>query len=527
MGIFSLLSSRSRSLFLLGLSAVIVGLLFSKVFISVGSFILLGSWLLSGNLTAKLQSFSKNRTAIALCSLYFLHLVAMLYSANVDYGLKDLRIKIPLLLFPLLFATSKPLSTKEVRFFEWLFITAVFVSTIISTFYLFLGDESFAAEKRNISIFISHIRFSLMICLSFFMSIELIRNGKKKLVQFFLALLLLWLIVFLLLLESFTGLVVLVITSIIYTFIVLLKKQNKKGLVIASMILTGITLIGGSYLLNLYNLSQTAQIEKDLPYLTATKFGEKYAQPDIYHENPSRQNGYMVYKNIAWEELISSWNKASRLNFDSNTFNGYPLRHVVLWYLSSKGLSKDAEAVSSLGKDEILAIENGVSNHLYVNRLGVEARILASFWEISHYLEGGDINGHSITMRLEFWHTSIEILKNNLLIGVGTGDMKEVFKAYYENNDSVLEHKWRLRTYNQYLSFAVAFGLLGMIVVLCSLFFPLYKHRKIVPYLIFSVILLLSMINEDTLETQTGVTLYAFFNSFYLFLYRNSELIEK
>ena len=36
-------------------------------------------------------------------------------------------------------------------------------------------------------------------------------------------------------------------------------------------------------------------------------------------------------------------------------------------------------------------------------------------------------------------------------------------------------------------------------------------------YLVFIAIAMLSMINEDTLETQAGVTFFAFFNSFLLF----------
>ncbi len=42
-------------------------------------------------------------------------------------------------------------------------------------------------------------------------------------------------------------------------------------------------------------------------------------------------------------------------------------------------------------------------------------------------------------------------------------------------------------------------------------------------YYVFYVILILSMLFEDTLETQMGLTLFAFFNSFLLFVYKDEE----
>ena len=43
------------------------------------------------------------------------------------------------------------------------------------------------------------------------------------------------------------------------------------------------------------------------------------------------------------------------------------------------------------------------------------------------------------------------------------------------------------------------------------------KRNRNYLYLIFMFIMMLSMFTEDTLETQIGVTLFAFFNSFLVF----------
>mgnify|MGYP003405543830 FL=1 len=66
---------------------------------------------------------------------------------------------------------------------------------------------------------------------------------------------------------------------------------------------------------------------------------------------------------------------------------------------------------------------------------------------------------------------------------------------------------------------AVAFGMIGLIWFLLSMIYPFIadkKNRNYV-YFVFLFIMMLSMLTEDTLETQIGVTLFAYFNSFLVF----------
>jgi hypothetical protein len=46
-------------------------------------------------------------------------------------------------------------------------------------------------------------------------------------------------------------------------------------------------------------------------------------------------------------------------------------------------------------------------------------------------------------------------------------------------------------------------------------------------YSIFLALMLLSMLTEDTIESQDGVTLFAFFNALLLFAYSGAEGEEK
>jgi hypothetical protein len=60
---------------------------------------------------------------------------------------------------------------------------------------------------------------------------------------------------------------------------------------------------------------------------------------------------------------------------------------------------------------------------------------------------------------------------------------------------------------------------LGFIWFLFTLIYPAVKLGKFNEYLylVFFVIVFMSMLTEDTLETQAGATFFAFFNAFLLF----------
>ena len=91
--------------------------------------------------------------------------------------------------------------------------------------------------------------------------------------------------------------------------------------------------------------------------------------------------------------------------------------------------------------------------------------------------------------------------------------------------NSNLEKTWRLRAHNQYLSFGVAFGWPGLLFFIFVLLFSIrhaFQHQNYI-YLAFLIIAMGSFFNEDTLETQAGVTFFAFLNSFFLWKVYKSD----
>jgi len=140
-------------------------------------------------------------------------------------------------------------------------------------------------------------------------------------------------------------------------------------------------------------------------------------------------------------------------------------------------------------------------------------------WEYQTAQRGGNPGGLSVVQRTEYWNASWGIIKSNIWFGVGTGDLGQAFKIQYEKMNSILPLEYRHRSHNQFFAIWIAFGIFGLIWFIYSLLYPPIKKKMFFEYLyfIFFVVIILSMLVEDTLETQMGVTLYAFLNTFLLF----------
>jgi hypothetical protein len=515
-----------EAVYVFAIALLIIGLPVSKFLMSVSQIMLLINWILEGDLKNKFKRFFENKPALILSSLLFIHIIALIYSTDLAYGSKDIRIKLPLFLLPLIFSTSKPVSKKSFTVFQQLFLGSIFVATIISILILTdTGIHRQVVDIRDISIFISHIRFGLLICVAVFIAVYLFTKSTAVWIKVVYGLLIAWLLVFLVIMESLTGLSALVITSFVLLFLKGWRATNK-------VIKWGSVLMGiGIFSLLFYVYKIFTNSNKMVTPVNKSALLERTAKGNLYEQdttNHQTENGYLVWINYSMKEMEEAWNQRSRIKYKDRDLKGNVLWSTLIRFLASKGLNKDAAAVNSLTGEEVSAVERGEANADYKNISSLGGRMHEIFWEIDLYQATGDANGHSLTQRFEYWKTAAVIIKSNLLFGVGTGDVPEAFNEAYVKSDSSLLPQWRLRAHNQYLSIAVGMGLIGLLWFLITLFYPLYKLEMQFNYLYlaFFIVALVSFFTEDTLETQAGVTFFAFFNSFFLFLqpFRREEL---
>lgn len=116
--------------------------------------------------------------------------------------------------------------------------------------------------------------------------------------------------------------------------------------------------------------------------------------------------------------------------------------------------------------------------------------------------------------RVIVWQNALEVIKENPIFGVGTGDTKQaLMKKYKEKNISTaLENE--LNAHNEYLQTYMSVGILGFLVLVLSLFIPgwfAFRRNKMV-YFLFLVLVAFHFLVESMLAKQAGIVFYAFFN---------------
>ena len=85
------------------------------------------------NIIDKFRIFFKNKPALVLTSLFFLHVIGLIYTSDFSYAFKDLRTKLPLFAFPVILSTMEPLNKKRFNWVMLMFVGAVLIGTFIST----------------------------------------------------------------------------------------------------------------------------------------------------------------------------------------------------------------------------------------------------------------------------------------------------------------------------------------------------------------------------------------------------------
>ena len=438
------------------------------------------------------------------------------YSSDLNYGLHDLKIKLPLLLLPLVIGTSEKLSPRELRIVLLFFVAAVFSASLISASAILGWIPMAIRDFRDASLFISHIRFALLVDMAvFILTFYALRPQARNYNQWIYVFVAVYFIGFLILSKALTGIVVALIVGVLLSLRWIL---THKGLTVRWFALIGvltIPILVSSYIGSEINDFYT--VKDDL-----TQLDRSTLQGNLYwHDTTNLQleNGH--YVGLFWceKELRTAWKEKSSLSYDELDHRGQDIKYTLIRYLTSLGYRKDANGVSRLNTFDVDLIENGFANANYRNKNRFHTRMYELIWQVDVYRKGGNPSGHSLTQRMEYLKTGWAIVQDHPLWGVGTGDVPSAFADKYIETDSSLETKWQLRAHNQWLTFTIAFGIIGFLIMMISFFLPgiIMKRYSHYLFLLFILVAFISMLNEDTLETQAGVAFIAFF--YPLFLY--------
>ncbi len=497
----------TQLLLLVGCLFVLIGLLFSKAILSLSTAYLILLFILFGNYSEGFIRIQKNISLLLFILFIGFYITSLFWSKLIISGLSDLLSKGNLILLPIILVALPVLSNKNKAIILQLFAGLVIIESCInfSNFYLNYSPDK---DIRTMSLFVSHIRFSLFVvfalCILAYQKIAKISTNILRWMG------IVWLLFYIYYAQVLSGVLALLI-CIFVSLILGIKSTHKRVVMYSLIVLTAIISSLGVFI---FNTSSNEKINIQA-YPTHTKLGHLY-----FHDTTSNatENGYPLHCFINEKELDSTWKTKSTIALTSLTKNNFNYHTVLIRYLTSKGLTKDAEGINKLSNQDIKNIELGIPTILSL-QTGLQNRLNELHYQLNCF---ENPNGHSILQRLEYWKTGWSIFKKNWFIGTGIGDYKEAYQTEYMNLNSLLQQKNRLESHNQFLGIAIATGSVGLLLFLLHLTYTFrifWQKKEVIPVLFLSICIS-SFLVEDTLTTLAGMSFFSFFIG--LFLTNNS-----
>ncbi len=432
------------------------------------------NFFLEGNFKEKFIRLGQNKIFLLIFGFYLIHVLAMLWTNNWDYGLNELRQKSSLGIIPIIICSNPLPNKRSLNLLFTCFVATLLLTSLVNFFtYTFFADRFHLIDIRDMSLFGSHIRFGILIGFGVACCYFLAQSFKKLNVLFLLVAF--WFAFYTYYSQVLSGIIALII--VLFGLLFWKLYQQKKYFLIAVIVLIG------------------AVLKVSVIVYLMQPIKQEFAFPENY------------------VTLEQAWNKRSKINYDSLDLRKQKLSETLERYLISKNLPVRGDGVDKLTTSDIDFIEKGFAD-VRETKSGLMARLFGIRYQLHN---ASNPNGHSILERIEYWKNAGEIIKTNWLIGVGTGDVNDEIQKMYTKRNSPLTEERRLRAHNSYLTFWMTFGIFGLLyfVFFQVKFFLSQWKKKQVLGVFFITIAFVTFLFEDTLETQMGITFFTLFYSLF------------
>lgn len=508
-----------QKVYFFGLALLVCCLPLSRYVLSISQFLLALNWLTQGRFREKAAMISRRPSLLLFAAVFVIYVIGLLYTHHVETGAARIKNALPLLLLPLILGTSPPLSGKNVKWLLMLFSAAVMLASLICLMNYFAKSAPANGDFRKISIFMLHIRFSLMIVMAIFILLYLafyksFSSTNLEKAGFFLSAC--FLIAFLFFLRSFTGIIIFLVMTTVFIFNTAVRCKRP------SLRNATLFLITGSLMALMTYTSWTYFHNFQVKPIRLSTLEEYTANGNPYTHNASTgalENGHYIDLYVCEPELKREWNKISTISYDSIDRRGQRISLTIRRYLTSKGFRKDSAAIGRLNKPDIQRIENGLANYKFRENPGIYQRLYETLWEIHILSRTGYVQKHSLGQRLVFLITAKTIFENNIWSGVGTGDVYDAMLQSAQGKMPAIDPQWEGKPHNQFIFFILAFGLPGFLCILYCFVYPVIARKSYRCFLfnIFAGIILISMLTLDTLESYDSMVFFAFFYCLFVF----------
>jgi O-antigen ligase len=292
---------------------MLVSLFTSRFLLSIDFILFLFLTCFHKNIVQQLISFFKNPFLLGMSFLFFIPFITWFWTEDKSMWMHFVRIKLPLLLFPIAFAGNWQLSAKQWKWIAYSFLFLVFAGCCWSLWQYAQNIHSIHEQYLKAKIFSTplendHVRFSLIVCLAVVCSVVMMQQYLPKNKWISLALPCIFFIVYLHVLSARTGLISLYI-FLILTLLFLLLKLKKIKWVIGLLALIIAMPLAAWFLFptfqnriryNVYDLS-TARENKYVPGGNdANRILSLKAGWNVLQEHPFGVGGDVVNKTYEW-----------------------------------------------------------------------------------------------------------------------------------------------------------------------------------------------------------------------------------
>jgi hypothetical protein len=467
------------------------------------------NWLFEGRWQEKWQMAKESRLLHAFWVMVLMYAVGLLWTSNLAEGLETLRSQAPLLLSPTIILTSRPLRGRARWFVVGCYVIAVTVVSIICMVrWMTLPDLPY----REINPYISHIRFALNCCMVIFIvcsgefvvgstRCRMLSTLHSPLSTLLLrGLLTAWMLWMLLLLRSYTGFAVLAVAALVVT----LYYRRWRWLAVWTLVVAGGLLAVGMGCRSYYKLVPMAT--EPLRPVTAN------GRPYLHQCDGLVENGNYVNNYICKEELRTEWARRSQTPIDSLTASGYPVENSLVRYLNALGLTKDSAGVAALTDSQMEEIASGVPTPVYGHGPLPQRMLYVMLFEYENARCYNTVDGFTMLQRIALWRCALEVTRQHLWLGTGTGDMLDEMHRVFVASGSSLQER-NMHPHNQYLSLLTMFGVLGFGLIV--VFFLRAARKPSSPFMLaWLTLVLVSLLTENTLDTIAGIMVCTWFLAF-------------
>jgi O-antigen ligase len=118
--------------------------------------------------------------------------------------------------------------------------------------------------------------------------------------------------------------------------------------------------------------------------------------------------------------------------------------------------------------------------------------------------------------RADRWHAAWDLIKQSPIVGTGTGSEIPLLRNIYFERKMYGSYLLSLNAHNQYLSFTINSGVVGLMIYLATIGWGFWRSIKKKDLMLFSFLILVTMVSfsEDLLDVNKGIFIYAFFFPF-------------